>query len=111
MTRLHKIAGVLITLGGVGHSLATWAAFDGLTSSALWFLGSGLMLIFLGFLNLASAFSTARQPSLRYLTQSANAIGAAFMVPLYWTTRAPQPAGFFVLIAIAAVAGFRRDVG
>jgi hypothetical protein len=54
---------------------------------------------------------TAKQRSLRLLTQSANATGAAFMVLPYWTTRAPQPVGFLVLIALAAFAGFRRDVG
>ena len=107
MTRIHKAVSVLIILGGVGHSLATFAEFNALSTFALWFLGSGLMLVFLGLLNLALAFSSGEPGILGRLTLTANALGAAFMIPLYWTTRATQPLVFIALIAVAGVAALR----
>jgi hypothetical protein len=94
-----------MVLGGLGHSAFTPAAYDGLTEPAMWFLSAGLMMIFLGFLNLSMAQTGGRKLTLSILTQLANIVTALFLIPLQIATGAAQPYGLLLLVGIAFVAG------
>ena len=55
MKKLYLIATGVILFLGVGHTLLTPMFFSQFSADALWFAGTGLALVFLGFFNLAAA--------------------------------------------------------
>ena len=52
MKTVYKISSWVILVLGVGHISATPAFSPGFTADALWFAGTGLALVFLGFISL-----------------------------------------------------------
>lgn len=70
-------AWLLMALGAV-HTLLTIPSYDQLTPRAVWFAGTGLMMVFLGLLNLI-ARRTA-DPGARRLCQAADLLGFSFGV-------------------------------
>jgi hypothetical protein len=92
---------VLLILGGLGHSGATLFAYEELDGPAMWFMSAGLMMVFLGFLNLAAAAAQGRVRRLSLLTVTADVIGALFVIPLYLAMRAPPALGLMALVIAA----------
>jgi len=52
LKKLHLICSYLIVALGVIHVFFTWCAYDEFSLDAFWFAGSGLTIVFAGFLNL-----------------------------------------------------------
>ncbi len=52
LKKLHLICSYLIVALGVVHILFTVRAYDGFSLDAFWFVGSGMAIVFAGFLNL-----------------------------------------------------------
>ncbi len=67
----------------------------------MWFMSAGLMMMFLGFLNLTAADARGRLRRLSLLTEAANLLAAVFLLPLYLTMRAPASIGLLSLAAVA----------
>jgi hypothetical protein len=107
MRQAQRIVAWLLIAGGTLHAAATPVAFDALSDSAMWFLAGGLMMVYVGFLNLAMADAAGRIDTLNRVTLLANLTAALFMVPLSLAARAPQPFGFVLLILVASVAGLK----
>lgn len=99
--RVQEAVAVFMILGGLGHSGATLVAFDQISPEAMWFMSAGLMMTFLGFLNLAAAGAGGRLRRLSLLTETANILAALFLLPLYLTMRALASVGLFCLTAAA----------
>jgi hypothetical protein len=99
--RVHEVVAVLMVFGGLGHSGATFFAFDERSPEAMWFMSAGLMMAFLGFLNLAAAGARGRVRRLSLLTEAANVLAAVFLIPLYLTMRALVSIGLLSLAAVA----------
>lgn len=99
--RAHEVVALLMVLGGLGHSGATVFAFDEMSPEAMWFMSAGLMMAFLGFLNLAAAGSGGGLRRLSLLTEAANVLAALFLIPLYVSMRAPASIGLFSLTVAA----------
>ena len=86
-TLWRTCAWLLIGLGGV-HTLVTVPFYGQLTPEAVWFAGTGLMMVFLGLLNLI-ARRTA-DPGARRLCQAADLLGLLFGVLSVLAVPEPQ---------------------
>lgn len=78
---------LLVVLGAV-HTLLTVPFYGQLTPRAVWFAGTGLMMVFLGLLNLI-ARRTA-DPGARRLCQAADLLGLGFGVLAVLAVPEPQ---------------------
>jgi hypothetical protein len=104
MKTVDRLVAVLILLLGALHtSLAP--VFRGHSDIAgMWFLSGGLMLIFLGLLNLARAGSPGG--AARWAALAANILALAFvwgLVPLVSLRQNPQVTALILLIATATL--------
>ncbi len=54
MKKFYTIVSVLFLLLGIVHSVCTPFFYNSLSIVAMWFIGTGLSLIFLGFMNLSA---------------------------------------------------------
>ncbi|HEY7289479.1 MAG TPA: hypothetical protein VH583_06540 [Vicinamibacterales bacterium] len=109
MKTVYRLVAVLIVLLGVIHvSLAP--VFRGrLDLAGMWFLSGGLMLIFLGLLNLARSGSPVALA--RWAAFVADVLGLAFLVglvPLAPLRQNPQVTVAIALTSAAAVFSLRR---
>jgi hypothetical protein len=102
--RIHRAFAWLIVALSVVHIAATPAIFSELKSSLAWFVGVGLMGLFLAFLN----FIAARHAADRMITRlclAANVLGIFFACGNIITDPAPQSyiaAGLFIGLALTA---------
>ncbi|MDX2144898.1 MAG: hypothetical protein SFV19_16195 [Rhodospirillaceae bacterium] len=103
-SRAHRVFTWLIVALSVVHIAATPAIFSELKSSLAWFVGVGLMGLFLAFLN----FIAARHSGDRAITRfclAANVLGALFAGGNIITDPAPQSyvaALLFIGLALSA---------
>jgi hypothetical protein len=103
---LHKISSILlIALGGV-HTALTPVFYGRFSLNALWFAGSGLTMIFLGFLNIALSRTIGRDRLVKILCYIANLITTAFGVLLVTLDSEPQVIFGLVLIVLMTVTAF-----
>ena len=109
MKTLDRIIGVLIVLFGATH-VALAPVFRGhYDAASMWCLSGGLMIIFLGLMNLVRAGSPAAAP--RWAALAANVMGLAFtagLVPLVSLRQSPQVATFLVLVGLATLFSLLR---
>lgn len=68
---------------GVIHSSLTPLFYSSFSQEAMWFFGTGLSLVFLGFLNIAT--SRLLEPWLLTITLFANIIGTLFSIMILFT--------------------------
>ena len=104
MKIVDRLVAVLILLLGIVHA-GLAPAFRGRPDIAgMWFLSGGLMLIFLGLLNLVRA--SAAGATARWAALAANVLTLAFvlgLVPMVSLRQNPQVTALILLIAAATV--------
>src|ERR671936_740506 len=59
---LHKIASYLIVALGCAHLLFTFHNYDSFDMDAVWFFGTGMAIVFAGFLNIVVLRSSVGDP-------------------------------------------------
>lgn len=96
--QIRKIAAIALVLLGTGHTLLTPHFFPDFNPNAVWFGGSGLTLILLGFLNLAAASPADRLG--RWLSLAGNLLGLTFAITVVAAVPVRQA---FIFLALAAV--------
>ena len=101
LQKAQEALAVLLILAGLGHAGATLFAYEELDGPAMWFMSAGLMMVFLGFLNLAAAAAQGRVRRLSLLTVAADLAAALFVIPLYLAMRAPPALGLMLLVIAA----------
>ncbi|MGH9668863.1 MAG: hypothetical protein ACRD3A_01965 [Terriglobales bacterium] len=111
MKIFDRIVAILIMLLGSIHSAFSPVFHGHYDEAGMWFLSGGLMMIFIGLMNLvrtASAGAAARRAAL-----AANVLGLAFvgsLVPLFPPRQNPQVVVFIGLVAAATILTLtRRD--
>ena len=111
MKMLDRLVSVLILLLGLIHVSVAPVFRGGSNLAGMWFLSGGLMLIFLGLMNLVRAAS--RGTAARWAALAANILGLAFvlgLVPLVPLRPNPQLTVSIVVIAVATLLSLlRRD--
>jgi hypothetical protein len=111
MKTVDRLAAVLILLLGVIHVGVAPVFRGGYDGAGMWFLSGGLMLIFLGLLNLARTGSPGA--AARWASLVANILALAFvfgLVPLVSLRENPQVTLSILLIAAATwFSLLRRD--
>ena len=101
---LHAASAYLVIALGVLHTAQTPQVFSqGRGITALWFAGSGLALVLLGFLNVVLDREAGRDRLVRVLCHAANLAGILFAW-LVVTTRA-EPQAFVGLVVLLLLAG------
>jgi hypothetical protein len=109
MKTLDRIIAVLIVLFGATHAALAPVFRGHYDGAGMWFLSGGLMIIFLGLMNLVRAGSPAAAP--RWAALAANVMGLAFtagLVPLVPLRQSPQIVVFLVLTAAATLFSLLR---
>jgi hypothetical protein len=98
---------LIVALGGA-HTLFTLHDYDEFSLGAMWFFGSGLALVFAGFLNVANLRAAGRDPLVRTLTVLTNVLCALLFVAALSLMRQPQVVAGIALFAFAAFAAARK---
>lgn len=99
--RSRRILAVLIILLGLIHISFVFPIVT-LNAGVLWFIGTGCMVVFSGFLNLAVVQYCAKS-LIGYLTLTSNFICLALFILSLWVMREPQVYAGIVLYFIATV--------
>ncbi|MCS6989077.1 MAG: hypothetical protein NZM06_06110 [Chloroherpetonaceae bacterium] len=100
MNKIDKVSVIALTLLGLTQTLLTPFFYDSLTEEAVWFFGSGLALMFLGFLNLARRQSPRNKPILA-MSATANAIGVLFAMGIVAVHTVPQAViALFLMVCV-----------
>jgi hypothetical protein len=97
----YRICSWLIVALGCAHIIFTFHDYDRFSLGAMWFAGSGLALVFAGFLNVAHLRAGGRDPVVRALTVLTDAACALLFVAALSLMRQPQ---VFVGVALFALA-------
>lgn len=87
---LYKISTFLIIALGITHVLFTIPAYGRWTLNAMWFAGSGLALIFAGFLNLALQRAGGNDSVVRLLCLFTNLLVTVLFVAALLLLTEPQ---------------------
>jgi MFS-type transporter involved in bile tolerance (Atg22 family) len=103
---LHIISSLLLTALGTVHTVLTPVFYGRFSLSALWFAGSGLTMIFLGFLNIALSRAIGRDRLVQILCHVANLITTVFGILLVTVDSEPQVIFGLVLIVLMTVTAF-----
>ena len=103
MSSAYKICSWLIVALGCAHLAFTFRDYDRFSLDAMWFAGSGLALVFAGFLNVAHLRAGGRDPAVRALTLLTDALCALLFVAALSLMRQPQVFVGVALFALAAV--------
>ena len=111
MRAAYKICAWLIVALGCAHVLFTLHDYGEFSLDAMWFFGSGLALVFAGFLNVAHIRAGGRDRLVRALTVLTDALCALLFVAALSLMRQPQVFVGVLLFAFAAVAALRRGAG
>ena len=103
---LHKISSILLIALGAVHTALTPVFYGRFTHNALWFAGSGLAMIFVGFLNIALSRDVGRDRLVRILCYVANLLTVFFGFLMVAVNREPQVIFGLVLIVLMTVTAF-----
>lgn len=109
MKILDRIIAILIMLMGAVHSAFSPVFHGHYDDVGMWVLSGGLMMIFLGLLNLVRSASPGR--AARWAALAANVLGLVFMLalaPLFPLRQNPQIVVFIVLAVTAALLSIVR---
>jgi MFS-type transporter involved in bile tolerance (Atg22 family) len=104
---LHKTCAWLLVALGTVHAALTPMFYGRFSLGALWFLGSGLAMIFLGFLNITLGRSAGHDRLARALCYIANLLCTVFGFLLVTLDSEPQVIFGLVLIVLMTVTAFR----
>jgi hypothetical protein len=97
----YKIIACLIIALGSAHLIFTGFNFSEFTLEAMWFAGSGLAIIFAGFLNLVLCRGVGRDPLVRVLCVATDLILTLLFVAALRVLREPQVYLGILLFALA----------
>lgn len=100
---VHKISSWLLVALGVVHTALTPMFYGRLSPGALWFAGSGLAMIFVGFLNIIFSRNAGHDRVTRILCYIANLTTTAFGVLIVLVDNEPQVIFGMILIALMTV--------
>ncbi len=103
METAYKICAWLIVALGGAHALFTLHDYDEFSLRAMWFFGSGLALVFAGFLNVAHLRVGGRDAVVRALAVLTDAACALLFTAALSLMRQPQVFVGLALFALAAV--------
>ncbi len=104
MGKLHRIVSYLIIALGVAHILYTTRAYQRFTLSAFWFVGSGIGIVYAGFLNLMFLRSAGHDRVGWILCLLANLGSLALFGVGWFLIGEPQVLVGILLFAVATVA-------
>ena len=96
MNKTIKFAIYLLILLGFIHSAFTFIFYDNFNADALWFLGTGLMYIFMGLYNLAAI--KVQFKSISYMAVILNFIGTIFTIVITYILKEPQAYVALILV-------------
>lgn len=108
---LHTISSYLLIALGVVHTALTPVFYGRLSPGALWFAGSGLAMIFVGFLNVALSRTGGRDGVVRALCYVANLLTTAFGALTVFVDGEPQVIFGMLLIITLTVTAFMLKAG
>jgi hypothetical protein len=103
---VHQISSWLLVALGVVHTSLTPMFYGRLSPGALWFAGSGLAMIFVGFLNVALGRAAGGDRLVRALCYCANLVTTAFGFLIVLVDSEPQVIFGLVLITLMTVTAF-----
>lgn len=103
MIAAYKICAWLIVALGAAHIIFTFHDYEEFSLDAMWFAGSGLALVFAGFLNVAHVRAGGRDPVVRALTIVTDAACALLFAAALTLMRQPQVFVGLALFALAAL--------
>lgn len=103
---LHKTCAWLLVALGAVHAALTPMFYGRLSLGAMWFLGSGLTMIFLGFLNVTLGRGAGSDRLARTLCHIANLLCTIFGFLLVTLDSEPQVVIGLVLIVLMTVTAF-----
>lgn len=106
MRTLHKICTYLLIALGVVHAALTPVFYGRLSPGAMWFAGSGLAMIFVGFLNVAFGRVVGRDTVVRALCYASNLLTLVFGVLIVVVDSEPQVLFGLGLIGVMTVTAF-----
>jgi hypothetical protein len=106
MRTLHSICTYLLIALGVVHAALTPVFYGRLSPGAMWFAGSGLAMIFVGFLNVAFGRVVGRDTAVRALCYTANLLTLVFGVLIVVVDSEPQVLFGLGLIGVMTVTAF-----
>lgn len=112
MKTVDRLVAALILLLGAVHSGFALVFRGGYDGAGMWFLSGGLMMIFLGLMNLTRSGSPGA--AARWAAFCANILALAFvlgLVPLFSPRENPQVALSIVLIGAAVLFSLPRRQG
>jgi hypothetical protein len=104
----YKICAWLIVALGAAHVLFTFHDYEEFSLRAMWFAGSGLALVFAGFLNVAHIRAAGRDPLVRALTVLTDAACALLFAAALTLMRQPQVLVGLALFALATLFAARK---
>jgi hypothetical protein len=106
---LYSISAYLLVILGTGHTLLTPTFYPGFSADALWFAGTGLALLLLGMLNIATIKNPI--PTLLNLCVVANLMGVIYLALV--TLAIPEIQAFIALLAafglVVSALAFRKN--
>jgi hypothetical protein len=108
LKKLHQISSYLIVALGIVHILYTTQAYDRFTLNAFWFIGSGLGVLFGGFLNLMFLRLPEKDRVAWLLCLLGNLISLGLFIVGWFLIGEPQVLVGIVLFACVTVATFVR---
>ena len=111
LRKIHLTSSVLLTALGVVHTAMTPVFYGRFTHNALWFAGSGLAMMFVGFLNITLNRDAGRGRLAPTLCHIANLLTAVFGALIVRVNTEPQVILGFVLIILTAVTAFSLKGG
>lgn len=103
MSSAYTICSWLIVALGSAHIIFTFRDYDEFSLDAMWFAGSGLALVFAGFLNVAHVRAGGRDRVVRALTILTDAACALLFAAALWLMRQPQVFVGLALFALSAL--------
>jgi MFS-type transporter involved in bile tolerance (Atg22 family) len=107
---LHSICTYLLVALGVVHTALTPVFYGRLSPGAMWFAGSGLAMIFVGFLNVALGRVVGRDTVVRALCYAANLLTLVFGFLIVVVDSEPQVIfGMLLIVTITLTAFLLRQ--
>ncbi|MCA1642084.1 MAG: hypothetical protein LC785_09060 [Acidobacteria bacterium] len=104
LNKAHTVCSWLIVALGCAHLAFTFHDYDGFSMRAFFFFGSGLAIVFAGFLNVALIRDGGRDRVIKLLCLVANVSCALLFAAVIPLMRQPQVFAGVALFAFVAVA-------
>ncbi len=106
LKKLHLICSYLIITLGVIHILFTVCVYDNFSLDAFWFIGSGMTIVFAGFLNLMFLKFTQKDLTVWILCLLGNLFSTGLFIVGLFIIGEPQVFVGTLLFSFAALATF-----